>query len=52
LRHDERAARDALGLAGAATGNTEAWVDDWRIASRAAPTGRASPRAISRSSWS
>jgi predicted secreted hydrolase len=31
LRHDERAARDALGLAGAATGNTEAWVDDWRI---------------------
>ena len=32
LRYDERAARDALGLAGAATGNTEAWVDDWRFA--------------------
>jgi len=32
LRHDERAARAALGLAGAATGNTETWVDDWRFA--------------------
>jgi len=32
LRHDERAARTALGLAGAATGSTEAWVDDWRFA--------------------
>jgi predicted secreted hydrolase len=32
LRHDERAARDALGLAGAATRTTEAWVDDWRFA--------------------
>jgi predicted secreted hydrolase len=32
LRHDERAARDALGLAGAATRSTEAWIDDWRLA--------------------
>jgi predicted secreted hydrolase len=32
LRHDQRAARDALGLAGAVTRTTEAWVDDWRIA--------------------
>lgn len=32
LRYDERAARTALGLAGAAAGNTEAWVDDWRFA--------------------
>jgi predicted secreted hydrolase len=32
LRHDERAARDALGLAGAATRTTDAWVDDWRFA--------------------
>jgi len=32
LRHDQRAARDALGLAGAVTRTTEAWIDDWRIA--------------------
>jgi len=32
LRHDERAARDALGLAGAMTRTTEAWIDDWRLA--------------------
>jgi predicted secreted hydrolase len=32
LRHDQRAARDALGLAGAATRSTDAWIDDWRIA--------------------
>jgi predicted secreted hydrolase len=32
LRHDERAARDALGLAGAATRTTDAWIDDWRFA--------------------
>jgi predicted secreted hydrolase len=32
LRHDQRAARDALGLAGAATRTTEAWIDDWRFA--------------------
>jgi predicted secreted hydrolase len=31
LRHDQRAARDALGLAGAATGSTDAWIDDWRL---------------------
>jgi predicted secreted hydrolase len=31
LRHDERAARDALDLAGAATGTTQAWIDDWRL---------------------
>ena len=29
LRHDERAARTALGLAGSKEGNTEVWVDDW-----------------------
>ncbi len=32
LRQDQRAARDALGLAGAATRTTEAWIDDWRLA--------------------
>jgi predicted secreted hydrolase len=32
LRHDQRAARDALGLAGAATRTTEVWIDDWRFA--------------------
>ncbi|MDH4175928.1 MAG: carotenoid 1,2-hydratase, partial [Betaproteobacteria bacterium] len=32
LRHDERASRDAFGLAGAATRTTEAWIDDWRFA--------------------
>jgi predicted secreted hydrolase len=32
LRHDERAARDAFGLAGAATRTTGAWIDDWRFA--------------------
>ena len=32
LRHDQRAARDALGLAGAATRTTETWIDDWRLA--------------------
>ena len=32
LRHDERAARDAFGLAGAATRTTETWIDDWRFA--------------------
>ncbi|HEX9184554.1 MAG TPA: lipocalin-like domain-containing protein [Burkholderiales bacterium] len=32
LRHDERAARDALGLAGASTRTTDAWIDDWRFA--------------------
>jgi predicted secreted hydrolase len=32
LRHDERAARDALGLAGAMTRTTAAWIDDWRFA--------------------
>jgi len=29
LRHDERAARTALGLAGSAQGVTRVWVDDW-----------------------
>ena len=29
LRHDERAARTALGLAGSREGTTEVWVDDW-----------------------
>lgn len=32
LRHDQRAARDALGLAGAGMRTTEAWIDDWRFA--------------------
>jgi predicted secreted hydrolase len=31
LMHDERAARAALGLAGAEQGITRAWVDDWRL---------------------
>ena len=29
LRHDERAARTALGLAGSEQGTTRVWVDDW-----------------------
>lgn len=29
LRHDERAARSALGLAGSKEGTTQVWVDDW-----------------------
>jgi predicted secreted hydrolase len=29
LRHDERAARTALGLAGSGEGTTKVWVDDW-----------------------
>ncbi len=31
LRHDERAARSALDLAGSREGNTEVWVDDWKL---------------------
>lgn len=31
LRHDERAARGALGLAGASEETTSVWVDDWRL---------------------
>ena len=31
LRHDERAARTALGLAGSREGTTEVWVDDWNL---------------------
>jgi predicted secreted hydrolase len=31
LRHDQRAARDALGLAGAGTRTTDVWIDDWRF---------------------
>ena len=31
LRHDERAARTALGLAGSKEGNTRVWVDDWEL---------------------
>jgi len=31
LRHDQRAARPALGLAGAREDTTEAWIDDWRL---------------------
>ncbi|MEO8142921.1 MAG: carotenoid 1,2-hydratase [Betaproteobacteria bacterium] len=32
LRHDERAARTALGLAGSDQGTTRVWVDDWKLA--------------------
>jgi predicted secreted hydrolase len=32
LRHDERAARTALDLAGSREGNTSVWVDDWVLA--------------------
>ena len=31
LRHDERAARTALDLAGSREGNTDVWVDDWKL---------------------
>jgi predicted secreted hydrolase len=31
LRHDERAARTALGLAGSKEGTTDVWVDDWNL---------------------
>jgi predicted secreted hydrolase len=31
LRHDERAARTALGLAGSREGSTEVWLDDWSL---------------------
>ena len=31
LRHDERAARTALGLAGSEEGTTRVWVDDWSL---------------------
>ena len=31
LRHDQRAAREAFGLAGAAEGTTDAWIGDWRL---------------------
>lgn len=31
LRHDERAARTALALAGSREGNTRVWVDDWML---------------------
>jgi predicted secreted hydrolase len=32
LREDQRAARPALGLAGAAEDTTRVWIDDWRLA--------------------
>jgi len=35
LRHDERAARVGFGLAGFATGETGAWIGDWRFGQRA-----------------
>jgi predicted secreted hydrolase len=31
LQHDQRAARAAFGLAGAALGRTEVWIDDWAL---------------------
>jgi len=31
LRHDQRASREAFELAGAASGSTEVWVDDWQL---------------------
>jgi predicted secreted hydrolase len=33
LRHDERAARTALELAGSKEGSTNVWVDDWKLES-------------------
>ena len=32
LRHDQRAAREGLGLAGADEASTRAWIDDWTLA--------------------
>ncbi len=32
LRHDQRAARPALGVAGAEEGSTRVWIDAWRLA--------------------
>jgi len=32
LRHDQRAAREALGLAGAGEETTTVWIDDWKMA--------------------
>ena len=37
LRHDQRAAREGLGLAGAETGSTRVWIEDWSL--RLAPEG-------------
>jgi len=34
LRHDQRIARASHGLAGAATGDTEVWLQDWRLERR------------------
>jgi predicted secreted hydrolase len=31
LRHDQRGGRAGLGLAGAEAGNTNVWIDDWRL---------------------
>ncbi len=31
LRHDERASRTALGIAGSREGRTDVWVDDWKL---------------------
>src|SRR5262245_16389796 len=31
LRHDQRAAREGLALAGAETGGTRVWIDDWSL---------------------
>ena len=49
LRHDERAARAALGLAGSRQGTTGVWMDDWALELRAKRTRRTSRRAIFRS---
>jgi predicted secreted hydrolase len=35
LVHDQRAARAGLGLAGAETGRTRVWIDDWSLAQEA-----------------
>lgn len=40
LRYDQRAAREGFGLAGAAEGSTEVWIDDWSLR-RSAGTYRA-----------
>jgi predicted secreted hydrolase len=31
LRHDQRAAREGLGLAGVETGSTRVWIEDWSL---------------------
>ena len=47
--HDQKVARAAFGLAGAAEGRTHVWIDDWSLAQEGGVVSqRASRRAISR----